>query len=274
MKGVIANSFPKSGTHILTSLLRLLGYTEANTHLSRSLVLYGPRNLLRNWQIKKRLTQYKSGIPVDIENHQRLIKKSWLTTHITDHLKDKKYVQGHLPFSEKMEQIIIDKSIPALYIHRNPKDVLVSMKNYILKKKNHPNHKLLGALKTERDRFEVLLSGYRAGNNINTMAPFFTKYAHSIAWNHSDSVCAVEFEKIIGPKGGGSKEEQLSEIQKIVDYLNCERVDVEQLAQDVFNPHSETFNKGIIGQWQQEFDDYTYELYDRYYRAFTILNEP
>lgn len=272
MKGVIANSFPKSGTHVLTRLLTLLGYAEANSHLSRSLVLFGPKNFLRNWQIALRLSRDSKGIPVDIECPQRRIKNEWLSHHIKQYLKQKKYVQGHLPYSREMDALISEIEIPVLYIHRDPRDVLVSLKNYILRLKNHPNHELLKKIKTDRERFEVLLSGYQAGSNINTMSPFFTKYAHSIAWTKSNNVCDIQYEKAIGPKGGGNIEDQIIEIRKVTDYLNHHEIDIEEIVKSIFDTGSETFHKGTIGQWEEEFDDSTMELYDRHFRAFLILN--
>ena len=252
-KGVIANSFPKSGTHVLTQLLSLLGYQESNTHLSRSLLVYGPRNIFRNAQIYHRLSKKRNvGINVDIENPSKKINPKWFQSHIDKKLIKDRYCQAHLPFSLDLEELVGSLKVPMLYIYRNPLDALVSLKNYILKKKNHPNHYHLVDCSTDYDRYLFLINGYNDENNRTMMAPFFEKYKHSIAWASSDNVCSLKFEDIIGEQGGGNSVVQKQTLEKVLKYLGKEIQNIDQIQTQIYNPNSATFHKGKIGLWKND----------------------
>ncbi|MEE9373995.1 MAG: sulfotransferase domain-containing protein [Saprospiraceae bacterium] len=252
-KGIIANSFPKSGTHILTQILFLLGYTQADTHLSRSLLVYGSRNIIRNIKVHGRIEKRSNnGLLIDIENKDRAVKENWFISHVNNKLTSGKYSQGHLPYSEKLDEMLLCNDVKMLYIHRNPLDVLVSLKNYILKKKNYPNHKMLVECKNDSERFLLLINGNNEGDNRTLMAPFFEKYKMSKRWVECDLICSVKFEKIIGSKGGGNSNDQKAELLKIIKYLGENERDIEQIQHNIYNPKSDTFHKGIIGQWRKE----------------------
>lgn len=264
MKGVIANSFPKSGTHLLTRLLELLHYKEAHTHLSRSLIMYGPRNLIRNAKISRRIErQYSKGLNIDLEAADRMVKEQWFVDHISKHLKTKFFVQAHLPFSPELNSAIKKWGMKMLYIHRDPKDVLVSLKNYILRFSNHPNHRLLKSLESEEERFRLLMNGFNEGSNMTLMAPFCEKYFRSIAWKECADVCSVSFENIIGEKGGGHNRSQQKELRKICKFLDIEDSEMSRIQKHIFNTKSETFHKGTIGQWEEEFSEEIKGLFKR-----------
>ena len=254
MKGVIANSFPKSGTHILVRILELLEYKHADTHLSRSLIFYGPRNILRNIQIYSRIEHNPNeGIQVDIETPLRRVKNKWFISHMQKFLSGETYAKAHLPFTEKLEQCLIELKLKMLYIHRDPKDSLVSMKNYILANNRHPNHKMFKDLSSEEERLALILNGYNRGSNVNLIAPFLEKYNRSIGWKDSKACCSLEFEKIVGPKGGGNQNAQREQLLKVLAYLGKDAELADDIQEKVFNTKSITFHKGIIGQWREEF---------------------
>ena len=268
MKGIIANSFPKSGTHLLTRILELSAYKQSDTHLSRSLILYGPRNFIRNWKIAKRIEKKPDrGLKIDIEASDRRIKEKWFLAEISSHLKGQTFVQAHLPYSSRLEEALRKYEIKTLYIHRNPKDVLVSLKNYILKQKNHPNHEMLTSLGSDEQRFIALLIGFNEGSNVTMMAPFCEKYCRSILWKNSAYVCSVSFEKIIGQKGGGAFEKQREELARLFDYLRISKTEMDRVQTLVFNTKSNTFHKGIIGQWHEEFTPKVNEVFERHMEA-------
>tara|TARA_B100000497_G_C7692385_1_gene421431 strand:- start:3280 stop:4128 length:849 start_codon:yes stop_codon:yes gene_type:complete len=252
-KGIIANSFPKSGTHLLTELLSQMGYNQANTHLSRSLLVYGPKNFIRNLKIYFRREKIQDkGVPIDIENPKMKIKRIWLKTHIENELMEGLYSQAHLPYSKKLEAVIEQSGHKMLFIHRHPLDVLTSLKNYIINKKNHPNHKMLVNCTNDEERFLLLINGYSGNQNAMIMAPFFKKYQYSIGWAQSNSVCSLSFEEIIGINGGGSEEQQRNSIIKVFKYLNYDLKEVDRIQSKVYNTKSATFHKGTTGQWKTE----------------------
>jgi len=267
VEGVLVNSFPKSGTHVLTKIMEMVGYAQTKTHISRSLIMYGQRNMIRNIRIYRRIDKDQlSGLNIDLENQHRRIKEPWLRNHLNKYLSEKVYSQAHVPFSIELEAVFLGMGLKSLYIHRDPKDVLVSLKNYILKLKRHPNHKMLVSLKSNEKRLETLICGFNRGSNIDLLSPFAEKFARSIKWSSSPFTCSVEFEKIIGPKGGGSKAEQKKELLKILSYLGCDERVRENMSDKIFDRKSETFHKGLIGQWEKEFTPNILDLFNEKFR--------
>ena len=87
------------------------------------------------------------------------------------------------------------------------------------------------------------------------MAPFCEKYFRSIAWKECADVCSVSFENIIGEKGGGHDRSQQKELRKICAFLDIEDSEMSRIQKHIFNTKSETFHKGTVRQWKEEFSE-------------------
>jgi len=225
----------------------------SDLHLSRSLLNYGPRNVLRNARVFGRIEKDQSrGLSIDIETPTRKAKTSWLTNHLAKEIGSGQFCQAHLPYSVELDDFLAAQGLKMIYIHRHPLDTLLSLKNYILKKKNYPIHGLLKDQSNDEERFKILINGARSEKNWAKAAPFFQKYSNSVQWITSQNVCAVTFEDIIGAKGGGDYDTQIATLNKIVNFLGINPEEALSIQPKVYNPQSETFNKGKIGSWKSE----------------------
>jgi hypothetical protein len=62
----------------------------------------------------------------------------------------------------------------------------------------------------------------------------------------------VQFEKLVGPLGGGTRQAQYGEIRRIAAHLSIalDTDEVEDIAENVYYHRSSTFRKGIVGDWK------------------------
>ena len=71
-----------------------------------------------------------------------------------------------------------------------------------------------------------------------------------LGWD-DHGACVVQFEKLIGPLGGGTRQAEHGEIRKIAAHLGMalDTATVEYIAANVYYRKSSTFRKGIVGDW-------------------------
>ena len=80
----------------------------------------------------------------------------------------------------------------------------------------------------------------------------------------------MRFEKLIGPKGGGTYEEQCTEIRNIAEFLNYDvtSADVDYVAEnlhglrDIDKDLEQNFRKGQIGDWKTHFNSEHIEAFN------------
>ncbi len=79
-------------------------------------------------------------------------------------------------------------------------------------------------------------------------------YKQYLPFVHQKNVYVIRFEDLIGQAGGGSKEKQVYEIQKIAHHLdiNLSITEAENIAQKLFGG-TFTFREGQIGSWKKYF---------------------
>jgi hypothetical protein len=136
---------------------------------------------------------------------------------------------------------------------RDPRDVMVSFVNY-----------LCGHTGRGFGNFAVYqvmsrtLSGFSSFEDKLTYALEDVSFPghgdlRDLYWlfKHPD-VCTVRFEELIGPKGGASRTQQVSAIQRILTHLNVSD-DPGELAEKVYNPNAFTFHQGKTGSWRKYY---------------------
>ena len=75
-------------------------------------------------------------------------------------------------------------------------------------------------------------------------------------WLYMDNVLTCRFEDLIGPKGGGTIENQkiiLSDISNFI-HVPLGEEKLEKIADIVYSGKSSTYRKGKVGDWRNFFD--------------------
>ena len=77
-------------------------------------------------------------------------------------------------------------------------------------------------------------------------------------------ILKTSFERLVGPRGGGSRESQSEEIGRIQRHLGIEG-DLSHLADDLYDRGVRTFSKGQAGRWKTSFSQEDRAAFDKQY---------
>lgn len=261
---LLLNSMPKSGTHLLTQVVDLLGYRDVGRTdglrgkladrcgLGAPVVLAHLR-VQRNWQRRLAMLTAEgraATLPLDVTTPVPTpvaVARGWLQAIAPGH-----YLSGHVPWTAETARLVREAGLKHLLIVRDPRDVLVSFLHFVVR----PEHRLSrDFLPLQADeRLHLALDGGvgpRSGQHIEGLAASF---AAILAWRREPGVLLLRFEDLIGERGHGSIEAQRRAVQAICQALalDADAALVDRVCQQAFDVHAETFRRGKIGSWQDE----------------------
>lgn len=225
---VFANSIPKSGTHLLESLL------TAHPWFYRQL-----RPTLHMGNIGK--------------------EKNGLEGVLSGSLPGAVII-AHLWHRSEWEQLLSEAKVPSLLMVRDPRDVAISLAHYITKNNKHAEHQIFQRQPDAQARLLLAIQG-DASRRIPSLKERIEPF---LAWLDGNSLL-VPFENLVGSGGGGSDALQLETVCKIFQHIGCplEERQAMQLAEQTFSSKSPTFRKGRIRQWENVFTNEISETFDR-----------
>ena len=220
---VLANSFPKSGTHLLTRVLSLLPL------------------LVPHW------TYHVS--PKTPQLSQKLSK-----------VRKGQYISGHLCWDRTLAGLLDVSNIRTLLIIRDLRDIAVSNAYYITYiSSNHRLSPYFNSLNSDDERLMASIVGvdgrYLADGKrskcLGEMAMTYTP------WFDEPGCLTLRFEDLIGNAGDGSDKKQLETVRTIAHHLGLDLTENQlgQVARRVFHTGAPTFRKGQIGDWRNHFTD-------------------
>lgn len=251
---VIANSLPKSGTHLIGRVLELVGIEEMHKGLTGALIRPTSKNPLKNARLNaiRSPNGGEESYAIDLDDLNNRIKKRYLDEYLGT-VDEGQFVTAHVPYSHKLDCYLNELGFRMIYIVRDPRDVLVSLYHYHLKDFK-PYFKLLKPLSKEDGINRVYEGLEKKGARLSPLAH---RVRNSIGWFSSPNVLAIRFEDLIGEKGGGSNEVQFKTIQSVLDFLSIEKPGLAKEIQDkVFDTGSQTFNKGKMRQYPETLKAY------------------
>ena len=250
---IFVNSLPKSGTHLLTSILdNISGLKYQKPALNRNL-RWRPIDYVRLWDQRTCLV----GI-----GRPRKVKLATLY-HILNGLHPGRYLIGHVPYQECVHDSLNSFGIRTLFVTRDPRDVVVSQVHYVLKRKFHHLHKDFKRLRTDKERIITAILGIRKSNSVKSRG-IAEKLTSTLKWADQESVMVLHFEELIGERGGGSLESQEKAIMNIGKHIGIE-IGVEEahsIGESAFGK-GHTYRKGKIGGWQDVFDKDVKDIFKR-----------
>lgn len=216
---VLLNSLPKSGTHLIERLFFELPMLQH----------YGGRTIMIN-------THDNS-----FEPETKRLKK----------IHNGQFAPAHIQYNEEIYSFIKAAKIKVVQMIRDPRDVLISQWLYVKDlDKAHKSHKYISSLETDIEQFEAVINGRQ--NIIEPFADVANKFS---GWRSKPDVLTIRFEDLVGSKGGGSDEEQLQTVKKIIAHINLpvKEDKLEIITQKIFSSKSSTFNTGKINKWKTVF---------------------
>lgn len=226
---ILANSIPKSGTHLLERLLYLL------PGLSR--------------QFERTLAA---------QDNTQLLERQCAR------LRKNQFLVCHLWYNKEFPRILDEFGIKQILLIRDPRDVVISNANYVTKINGH--HRLHdyvnNHLMSDKERLHFFMRGCNEPEEYSISLILEKFYP----WLQCENVLTIRFKDLIGKNGGGSDEMQMKTIDRILDFVgvSLDEAKKQELMEKIFYTQSKTFNKASkarINQWKSVFDDEDKKLF-------------
>lgn len=222
---VLANSFPKSGTHLLVQIMQgIPGIYDWGAFLAST-----PSFSFRELSEKKMCRKINKITPNEL-------------------------VGGHLHFSDQTEQSLSNINAAHYFIYRDPRDVAISEAYYLTHmNKWHRMHKYYNALPDMEKRIDLSVKGisdpafpYHYPDIKNRFEPYQQWICHR-------NVFSLRFEKLNSNENVRLIEEMFYFYKKKTK-RDLNQKDCVALALNNINPKtSHTFRKGKTNAWKTEF---------------------
>lgn len=236
---VVANSMPKSGTHLLASLLDQLD----GMRFAGRVVLFS-----------------------EADRHDPDLRLAELTKTVS-RLRDSHYVGSHLIREDRVEDQIRASGVKFVTILRDPRAVAVSAAHYVQNARQlRRRAEALAIFPDYESVLRAMVFGHGEPGDDFYSPEIGARYAGYAAWVDSPVGLTVRFEDLIGAQGGGSDHAQVQQVSAILDYLGYP-ADMESsaaFARGLFSEKSITFRAGAIDSWRTDLpDDLAHEVVSR-----------
>jgi hypothetical protein len=226
---VFANSFPKGGTHLLSSLLAEL-----------------PRMMFSG--VHRAAGDFPGSDPgsLDVERLRRVMRG----------INRGQFMTGHFPYVPDLERVLTELGFATALMLRDPRDVVVSACHYVVQMPGHDLHRrFTEAYRTDDERLMAAITGFAADSLGRGQDSIGTRLGRYLPWTTAPGVLVLRFEDVVGPSGGGAAAGQRAAVAAIAQHVSrpLSTAQVDAVAARVWNPRSSTFRQGTIGGWREHF---------------------
>ena len=234
---VLANSFPKSGTHLLDQIVGALpdrrNYGEFVASLTSSF-------RFSRRPIEDLVSRLQGCVPGEL-------------------------VRGHLYFDPRLVEPLTATNTVAYFIYRDPRDVVVSEAHYLRTLNRwHRLHRHFRDAASVEDAISLAIRGMPERASEFEYPPIGQRFEDFAGWIGRDDAFAVRFEDLISAN-------RLAVIKQMAEFY-CRRtnqdLDPAELAdvmQGSIDPgKSHTFRKGSSGGWRATFTDEQRRLFKQH----------
>ncbi len=251
----IAVSLHKSGTNLLTRLFEAMGYTPLGAGVSESYESI----LARIDASSPRFARFADDRPSILADSSALLELCFgefgSGTCVFLHGLDENAVPESSPF----------QAAPLVFNYRDPRAVLVSFVHYLTAGARDDFTRISGYVELS----EMLKRLPTLEERLMFVMEFVPNYLKGAflenAWLLRDprAVC-VSYEALVGTRGGGSDEQQLSAVARLMEHLGV-RGEARAIADRLYDTSSRTFRKGSVRSWQDEFSPRVAKTFDEKY---------
>lgn len=244
----LVNGPEKTGTHLLVRLMNRFGLTHRNEGLS-SFITEDPHD---TFGMSKE--EFSRGKRVRIWGWPLEGLPEGLVRERLAHLEAGCFTHSHAPYSSELCGIFEDLNYRVFQTIRDPRDQVQSMADWYSNERAPDNRRRreLGPLPYV-DRLRIAITGSRLSDGASVLG-VNEYYGVMAGWLSQPIVRAVRFEDLVGPKGDGSLERQIKEIDACAEFANVPLGDAaaEKIAHLLFG-FGGTFRAGKIGTWRKVF---------------------
>jgi len=261
MSKLLLNSIPKSGTHLVSKLLTLLGLVPVTDRYLNSAAERRPRDVrfLADGAIETQDSEVPMAGTACGINSQAAYERFMETTFRGADLPY--FIQGHHLWSAASSTYMAANDIRLVVVLRDPRAVALSHINWILgPNAGHPLHSLYRDLPM-RERFHHEFRGVPADSEHphHRHLPMLPRYRNMARWGEANRVCFLGFEQIVGAPGGGDPALQQRTIERLAAFIGVDTPDIPTIQQALWGGTA-TFHSGRIDAWQEFAADFPTEL--------------
>lgn len=236
---VLVNSVHKSGTHVVTTLLR---------HLP-GMIPSGRHYVLDNFKATPERPAIWGETP-EVDWHQ--LRRAFAS------FKRGQFLTSHFQAEPRLPALLDELGFRTVFIIRDPRDVVVSSTFYMTHLERHVMHRRYAEdFGTDQERIMATITGFAPGPNGLGSVSIGRRIEGYLGWPAAAGVYGCRFEDLIGPNGGGDADVQRVEVEAITRHLGYLLTPdrIERLLRKVWSERSPTFRKGVIGDWRNHFTD-------------------
>lgn len=240
----LVNGLPKAGTNLLTKAVSLFpGIRSTSVHLSRA--------TLANFK-PSHPEQTTDMLPIGIDWPQNVSCEA--VKQALNQLKKGSYATGHICYSDTLSELLTALGMKSVLILRDPRDVVVSHAFYVAKNPKHFLYEYYQELSND-DRITKSMVGVE---QVSATDPLLLnideRFRIVLPWISATHNYTTYFEKLVGGSGGGSRQNQIDELNNIAQHLGiyCNSSAIAQNADKLFGG-TVTFRRGNIGGWRNHY---------------------
>lgn len=228
---LFVNSFPKSGTHLLTSILGAVdSYHFSGKHLKK----YEVNNLANS----------------ENNNFKFSLDQNALRNNVCK-IKRGQYLTTHLPYEKEIVEILDNVNFAVVNIIRDPRAIALSEAHYIRGLKRHFLHKeFINRSSNIEEAVKLVVDGFEYANGC--YPGLNERLASYFGWIEDEKVTTLKFEKMVGSDKGGSDDDLLKTIISIISCIGRSDVDANSVIEVFKQQNSATLRKGLVNSWENE----------------------
>jgi len=251
MKKAFVNSLPKAGTNLIGKCLELFDYKQINGFASSQVMSNSWKSKVRRILWRPSSHGYIIGIDTPVEVNRQIIDRKLAKA------SDGTFLFGHLGYTTDLLYRIHQMEFEVFVMLRDPRAVLTSFVHYATKNKRHILHEDFVAMSLE-ERYLAALHGFYDGKA--SLQPMAIRCEALAPWINSKNVQLLQFERLVGSKGGGNNEQQRQTLEILCDKLDIDKAGIEKVMAELHGPGRPTFRKGQIDSWKEEMPVEIHEI--------------
>jgi hypothetical protein len=241
-KGLFFTSIPKGGKNLIYSFLEELSYIRPPVAREKPL-----------WYVEapwlaaagRHCTYALPSVPSELRPDLKASFAEFLG--VATSLKPRQILHHHFPHCPELAGSLRSAGVPVVFVTRDPRDLLLSMADYILVQ-NKPTH--LAVKYQQLNRRDLIARLWAGDEELISLSDYFAAF---FGWRAAPGVITLNFESLIGEAGGGERETQRAALRMLVDALGpVKDVAFDRACARTFNRGAGTFFKGRRGRWREE----------------------
>ncbi|MFQ5977079.1 MAG: sulfotransferase domain-containing protein [Candidatus Heimdallarchaeota archaeon] len=224
---IIANSFPKSGTHLLTQILEPFPHVKSYGVFLASV----------------------PAIPHKFRSKTRIL-------HSIRRIVPGELVRAHLTYEREYATALGKKNVVQFFIYRDPRDIVISETYFLTHMfRWHSLHRYFRALPTEEKRISFTINGASDPTFPYSYPNISERFRWYKGWIAENDILAIRFEDLVS-------EHRATVIKSMIEFYcaHCEvEWDTEKLLRHALRniqpKRSHTFRQGKTGGWREQFTE-------------------